>query len=126
MIGRFRVIIAAAALVAMSALGGCQVFSPIADPASVGCTEDEANECRVIAAALIVKAANLTIGESLDRSVITVQEAARLRGITRQAEAALLQARQALPFEDATTDARLAALEAILSQLLAERILAGV
>lgn len=101
----------------------CQLFSPISDPSSVGCTQAEENECRVVAAALIVKAANVTIGQELDRGTITTAEAVRLRSITRRAEDALAEVRKYLPLEDATFDQRLAALEGVLLELLTEQIL---
>ena len=101
----------------------CQLFSPIADPSSVGCTKAEESECRVVAAALIVKAANVTIGQEMDRGTITPAEALRLRSITRRAEDALAEVRKYLPLEDATFDQRLEALEGVLLELLTEQIL---
>lgn len=121
---RFRIAFIAAAIMAapMLALAGCAgIFSPIADPASVGCTQPEANACRVISAALIVKAANITIGEQLDKGLVSVDEAKRLRGLTLKAEAALDAARAVLPLGGGAVADRLAALDALLVQLLAEQ-----
>lgn len=116
----FRTAFLAVLLLAAPVMAACAV---IPSPAAMGCTQDEANECRVVAAAMLVKAANITIGEQLDRGVVTVAEASRLRGLTRQAESALAAARVALPLENGTTAARIAALDAILLQILREQVI---
>lgn len=118
-----KALIAFALLSAALTASACQLFSPIQDPASVGCSAEEANECRVAAAALIIKASDATISEALDRNLVTPAEARRLHNLTGAGLTALAQARAALPLTDGSFEQRMAALEAILTQLLAEQLI---
>ncbi len=109
------------ALLAFAPLAACNVFP---DPAKVeGALPGEANELRIIQAALVVKAANVTIGQQLDAHVVSVAEATRLRGLTKKAEDAIASARTVLPLENGTTADRIAAVNAILIQLLREQVI---
>lgn len=95
----------------------------LTNPASVGCSPDEATECRLTSAALIVKAANVTIGQQLDAGAVTVSEATRLRGLTKQAELAIDAAVSVAPLENATTLERVQAVNRILIQILREQVI---
>lgn len=100
---------------------GCNLLQ---DPATIeGALPSEANELRVIQAALVVKTANQTIGQQLDAGLISPGEASRLRGLTKQAETALAAAREVLPLEDGTTAERIAAVNVILIRLLREQVI---
>lgn len=125
-----RVAIMRTVLVACLVLGGLSAAacSSLVDPAKVeGALPGEANQLRIIQAALVVKAANTTISQQLQLNVITVPEAVRLRALTKQAEAAVVAARDALPLANGTTTERIAALNALLLQLLREQVIkAGV
>lgn len=114
-----------ALIVSFAALGAAScstLFSPLQDPAGIGCTKEETNECRVLIAARIVDSLNVTIGEQLDAGIISAAEARRLRSLTKAAEDAVKAARAVLPLENATTVERIATLNALLVQLLREQI----
>lgn len=115
----------AAFAIAAMALGGaaCSSLPGFQDPAEWGCSPSETNECRVVAAALLVKASNQTIAQQLTAGAITVSEASRLRGLTKKAEDAVVAARAVLPLENGTTVDRLNTLTAILRQLLREQVI---
>lgn len=107
-----------------AAMTACSTVLP--SPAQMGCTTAEANNCRLVAAALIIQGANTTIGEQFDRGVLTKDEALRLRGVTKKATDALLLAQRAVSLSAADTDTQLAALDAVLYQLLqAQLVKAG-
>lgn len=115
--------LALALTLAVGVLGtaGCTILQ---DPAKVeGALPSEANELRVIQGALVVKAANDTIVQQLKAGLITTAEATRLRGVTKQAEAAVAAARLALPLENGDTTARITALNQILLTLLREQVI---
>lgn len=111
----------ALAVVALPVTAGCQWLP---DPAKIeGATPAEANELRLIQAALLVKAANDTISQQLDARLITAQEASRLLAMTDKARAAVVKAREYLPLENATFAEQLNAVNVLLIQLLQERII---
>lgn len=106
------------------ALIGCTTVLP--SPTEMGCSADEANNCRIVAAGLIIQGANTTIGEQFDRGVITQPEALKLRAITKKATDALVTAKAAVALAAADTDTQLAALDAVLYELLqAQLVKAG-
>lgn len=110
-----------AAAMLCTPLAGCSLLQ---DPAKIeGALPSEANELRVIQAALVVKTANQTIGQQLDAKVLSVQDAVRLRALTKKAEDAVSAARVALPLEDGTTAEKIAAVNVILIQLLREQVI---
>lgn len=105
-------------------VGALEACSTLQDPAKIeGALPSEANELRVIQAALIVKAANATVAQQLDAKVISVSDAVRLRALTKRAEDAVAAARVALPLENGTTADRIAAVNVILIQLLREQVI---
>lgn len=103
-------------------LSACNTITGVVNPTELGCTPDEANECRFVVAAALVESANVSIRESLQSGAITADEAARLRAITLKGEEALALAKEALPLENATTTERLLALNRIVIQLLREQV----
>lgn len=119
-----RILIAALALLAAPlTLSACDTFGAVRDPAAIGCTKAEANACRLVIAAHVLKSAAITVGEQLDRGLVTPAEAQRLLNIVKDGRDALAQARAALPLANGTTEERMAALELILTQLLAEQLI---
>lgn len=110
------------ALLAMP-VAGCAIFEPLATPSAIGCTKVEETACRLVVAGHLIKSANATIVSEVTRGTLTSAEAERIRGLTRKAEEALAQARAVAPLANATTAERLAALEALLVQLLNEQLM---
>lgn len=110
------------ALLAMP-LSGCHLFT---DPANIaGVTQEEANEVRVIKAALTVTGAYTVLGQQFDKGLVTASEAARVKASIDKANEAVKIAAAAVELEDLTVDAKLLALQNLLDALAREAILKG-
>jgi hypothetical protein len=102
-------------LMPVTLLLACEV---IPSPAAMGCSKAESNACRLVAAGFMIQGANQAIGEQFDRGVITQAEALKLRAVTKRATDALVLAREAVAIAAADRDTQLAALDAVLFELL--------
>lgn len=119
----FRILLALALCLAPLTLTACNTFGAIASPSQIGCTAAEANACRIIVATSIVRAAQAATSDQLARGLITPAEAARVANLTGAAVDVLKQARDALAVSSGGVEQQLAALDVLLTQLLASEVM---
>lgn len=98
----------------------------LSDPAHVeGALPAEANNLRVIKAALTVTGAYTVLGQQVDKGLVTVSEAARVKKVIDQAHEAVKLAATAVEINDMSAEAKLVALQNLLDALAREAILKG-
>lgn len=95
----------------------------IPSPAQMGCSREESTACKLVAAGLILNGAAQAVERELDRATISPAEATRIIGLVEKGRDALVAARAVATLENATTVERLAALDAILAQILREQLI---
>ena len=113
------VVIAIALLGAPVAVtGGCAQIG-LSDPAGIpGALPGEANELRVIRAAMVVRAGYDTVADQLEAGVITAGEAAAAKAVLDRAADAVELAEQGLALSRATREERLVYLEGLILDIL--------
>lgn len=111
------------AVVTLGMATSCSTLGAIASPSQIGCTAAEANACRIIVATSIVRTAQAATSEQLARGLITAEEARTVANITGAAVDVIKQARDALAVSSGDVEQQLAALDVLLTRLLASAVM---